>query len=129
MSHKSRMALVLVLMVIFSSVLVWVVFHPSVGLRGGLLIVGTILVLSLVPIYPLYRQLRKRGRPPSSALAILLLIGALASGLVYCVAALVLRLDANWILVLSELCRGLILASCVLFIWNGFVRQRGARRP
>src|SRR5271168_3998957 len=119
MSQKSRMALVLVSMVAFSSALVWSAFHPSPGLWRNTLVVITILILGVAPIYPLYRQLSKRA--PSSALAILFLIGAIVSGLVYCLADLVLGLDAAWVFVLSDLSRGLILASCVLFIWSGFV--------
>jgi hypothetical protein len=126
MSHKSRMVLILVLMVAFSSVLIWLAFHPSPGLWGSPLVVATILVLGIAPIHPLSRQLSKRT--PSSALAILLLIGALVSGSAYCVADLVLRLDANWVPALSGLSRGLILASCVLFIWNGFASRRGLFR-
>lgn len=127
MLHKSRVTLILVLMVAFSTILVWIGFHPYPGLWGSPLFVGTILVLGLAPIYPLYRQISKRA--PSSALAIMLLIGALVSGLVYCVAALILRLNANWVVLLSELIRGLILASCALFVWNAFVSRRRMVRP
>jgi hypothetical protein len=123
MSNKSRLAIILLGVVIFSSVLVWMAFHPtgSASLWSNPLIVGAILVLCAAPIYPLYRQLSKRA--PSSALAILLLIGALASGLMYGVADLVLHLEGPWVSRISALTTGLLLASCVMFIWNGFVNR------
>jgi hypothetical protein len=127
MSHKSRMALVLGLVAVFSSILVWIAFHPSPDRWGSPLIVGTILVFGLAPIYPLYRQVRKRTF--SSALAILLLIGGIVSGLAWWVADLALRLDTTWVAALWELSRGLILVSCVLFIWNGFASRRELPGP
>ena len=123
MSNKSRMAIILLVAVIFSSVLVWMIFHPtgSASLWRNPLVVGVILALCAAPIYPLYRQLSKRA--PSSAITILLLIGALASGLMYGMADLVLHLEGRWVSRISELTTGLILASCVMFIWNGFVNR------
>jgi hypothetical protein len=117
------MAIILLVAVIFSSVLVWMMFHPtdSASLWRNPLVVVVILALCAAPIYPLYRQLSKRA--PSSAIAILLLIGALASGLMYGVADFVLHLEGPWVFRISELSTGLIVASCLMFIWNGFHKR------
>ena len=117
------MAIILLVAVTFSSVLVWMAFHPadSASLRRNQLIVGAILVFCAAPIYPLYRQLSKRA--PSSAIAILLLIGALLAGLIYGMADLVLHLEGPWVFRISELSTGLIVASCLMFIWNGFHKR------
>ena len=123
MSHKGRLLIILLLTSSFAILLGWTAFHPNrtSGLWSNPLIVGIILILGIVPIYPLCRQLRKR--PPLSALALLLLIGAIASALVFYVADLVLHLNAPWISAVSDLSTGLIVASCLLGIWNGFMRR------
>ena len=123
MSNKTRMAIILLVAATFSSMLVWMAFYPtaSASLWRNPLLVGVILALCAAPIYPLYRQLSKRA--PSSAVAILLLIGALVSGLMYGVADLVLHFEVPWVSRISELTTGLVLASCVMFIWNGFVNR------
>ena len=65
------------------------------------------------------------GIPIASA-PMLLLIGALISGLVYLIGSLILHLDTTWVNAASTLCTGMMIASCVLLIWNGFVRKKGS---
>ena len=117
------MGIILLVAVIFSSVLIWIAFHAagSDSIWRNSLIVGVILAGCAAPIYPLYRQLSKRA--PSSAIAILLLVGALVAGLMYGVADLVLHLEGPWVFRISELSTGLIVASCLMFIWNGFANR------
>jgi hypothetical protein len=42
---------------------------------------------------------------------------------VYFIGDLVLQLETTWVFVASELSKGLIVASCLLFIWNGLRRK------
>jgi hypothetical protein len=123
MSNKSRLILILVLAVAFSALLVWMAFHPRVSARiwHNPLVITVVLILCAAPIYHLFRTLRKRT--PSSAIAALLLAGALISGVVYFIGDLVLQLETTWVFVASELSKGLIVASCLLFIWNGLRRK------
>ncbi len=123
MSYKGRAAIVLILAVAFSLVLIWMAFNQQAASSfwGNPLAIGAILILCVAPIYPLYRTLKRRSA--ISAVAILLLIGALISGLVYLIGTLVLHLEGTWVTVASTSCTGMILASCVLLIWNGFVRK------
>jgi hypothetical protein len=126
MSYKGRVALVLVLAIAFSLVLVWMVFHKQAAqsLWENPLAIGAILILCVAPIYPLYRTLRRRTA--TSAVATLLLMGALISGLAYLIGSLILRLDTTWVNAAYTLSTGMVIASCVLFIWNGFVRKKGS---
>ena|SRR5258707_8315479 len=123
MSSKQRLVGVVLLAAAFSLVLGWTAFHPrrSAAVWSNPIIILMIVILGAAPIYPLCRTLNKRTR--LSALAILLLIAGVLSGLAYLVGSLVLHVDAAWVLVASELSEGLIIASCVLVIWNGIVRK------
>ena len=126
MSYKGRVALVLVIAVAFSSILVWMAFQQQAtqSFWENPLAIGAILILCAAPIYPLYRTLKRRTA--TSAVAMLLLIGALISGLVYLIGSLILHLDTTWVNAASTLCTGMMIASCVLLIWNGFVRKKGS---
>jgi hypothetical protein len=118
MSSKGRLVLVLAAAAVFYSFLIWLAFSTH-SWKGPVVI--AIFTLGLVPIYPLYRILRKRAG--SSALAILLLMVAVICGLAYFAGDLILRTDAGWVSVASRLSESLIIGSCVLFIWNGLVRR------
>ena len=121
MSIKGRVILILAAMVTFYSVLAWLAFSPH-HLRGSAMIVA-IFILGTAPIYPLFRILGKR--PRLSTFAILLLTAALMCGLAYFAGSLILHTDTGWVSVASALSESLILASCVLFIWSGFVHRNG----
>ena len=123
MSSKQRFVGIVLLAAAFSSVLGWMAFHAKrfTVVWSNPIIILMIVILGVAPIYPLCRTLSKRTR--LSALAILLLIAGVLSGLVYLVGSLVLHIDTAWVLAASELSEGLIIASCVLVIWNGLVRK------
>jgi hypothetical protein len=123
MSSKHRLVLILVFALTFCSVLGWIAFHPTRagGLWSNPLIVGLTVVLCITPIYPLYRQLGKHA--PASRLAIALLIGALTLGLVYIIADRVLQLNGAWVSAVSDASTFLLVASCLAFIWNGFMKR------
>jgi len=124
MSAKARLILVLTVAVAFYSVLVLLAFSSGFRSRSIANIALPILfILGVAPIYPLLRTLRKR--PRLSALAILLLIAAAISGLMALTASLVLSQDVGWAPVASALSKGLFVASCLLFIWNGAIRGHG----
>jgi hypothetical protein len=121
MSHKSRFILVLVAAAIISSLLSWMAFHPA-GISGNPVIIGFILVLGIVPIYPLYLQLRKRS--VLHAVFTMLVIAVLISGVVYMIAAWIVHVDSPWVSVVSKLNSALILAACALGIWNALVKRK-----
>lgn len=124
MSAKARLILVLAGATAFYSVLVLLAFSSGFRSRSIASVALPILfILGVAPIYPLLRTLGKR--PRLSALAILLLIAAVISGLVALTASLVLSQDVGWVPEASTLSEGLFVASCVLFIWNGVVRREG----
>jgi hypothetical protein len=122
MSAKTRLILVLAATVTTYSLLTWFAFS-SHSWRGPTANVTffILFILGVAPIYPLLRSLRKR--PLLSALAILLVIAAGICGLVSLAGSLILHLDTGWIYMVSSLSKGLLIASCVLLIWNGFVRR------
>jgi hypothetical protein len=124
MSAKARLILVLAATTILYSVLLFLAF--SSGFRTGSIAnvaVPILFILGVVPIYPLLQTLRKR--PRLSALAILLLIAAVISGLASFTGSLVLSQAVGWVPVASTLSKGLFVASCMLFIWNGIVQRHG----
>src|SRR5450631_2829077 len=128
MSNKGRLILVLVLMCSFSLLLVWMAFHPQAhdSIWDNPLVIAAILDFGIAPIYPLYRSLEKR--PPGSSVPVLLLIAALISGLVCLIGNRVLHSDATWVFVTLVLFRGLMVASCLGFIWNGFAAKKPVDR-
>jgi uncharacterized protein involved in response to NO len=85
-------------------------------------VIVVILILSVAPIYPLYRVLKQRDR--FSALAMMLLICALLCGLLYFAGSLILPANALGLSVAAMLIKILIPTACVLFIWNGFMRRK-----
>ncbi len=123
MSHKSKFVATVVIAGGFFAVLTWLEFHAlsSRGWLGNSVVLVAMMILSVVPIYPLYREISKRTL--SSALAISLLIAGLVTGLVYLVVFFVFQLDQPWVLAISYVTTGLIIASSLLFIWNGLVRR------
>jgi hypothetical protein len=125
MSVKQRLLTVLFLLLSFLSLLTWMTLHPirSAGVWANRVIVVAILIFCAAPIYPLYTTLRNRAR--LSAIAFLLLIAALVLGLVYLGGSLVLHARAEWLVRIANLSKVLIIASCVLILWNGFVRKAG----
>jgi len=129
MPKQMRLVLILFLAIVCFSPPVWMLFHPSsaAGLGKSLLLASIFLVLCVAPVYPLYLQLRRR---PQSAPPMLLLIGALACAMAYGIVEFVLHLDtpfADWV---ADLGTVLIIASCLLFIWQA-VRERrnGPEQP
>lgn len=124
MSNKTKLILVLTAAAAFYLFAAAIAFHPrSVDSfwRSPIIIVA-ILFLSVAPIYSLCRILKRRDR--FSTFAILLLIGALMSGLGYFAGGLMLPRNSPWLKEAATVNESLILASCVLFIWNGFVRRK-----
>ncbi|MFZ3275923.1 MAG: hypothetical protein WA182_03385 [Candidatus Sulfotelmatobacter sp.] len=121
MSHKNRFILVLVAAAIISLLLSWMAFHPA-GIPSNPVIVGFVLILGVAPIYPLYLQLRKRSA--LHAVFIMLVIAVGISGVVYMVSAWVFHIDSPWVSVVSKLNRALILAACVLGIWNAIAKRK-----
>ena len=122
MSTKARFTLVLAATIAFYSVLVLLAL--SLDFRSGSIAnvaFPVLIILGVVPIYPLFRTLRKR--PGLSALAILLVIASVISGLASLTGSLVLSQDVGWIHVAATLSEALFIISCVLFIWNGAVRR------
>jgi hypothetical protein len=119
MSNKNRVVLTLALCSVFALLLGWLALHPrsATGLSGNTLFIAASIVLSITPIYPLYRSMREM--PPAAVLAVLLVIGALISGLIYIVGSWVLHIDARWLSALMPLNEGLIISSSALFIWVG----------
>ena len=123
MSNRSRLILVVAIAAGFYLLLTAIAFHPhspTVLSRNDLIMVA-VLILGIAPIYPLYRIMRNRERV--SALAILLLMCALVAGAVYLTGSLILGVDTAWTSTASVLSECLIVASCFLFIWNGFMRK------
>src|SRR5580704_7026915 len=102
MSAKARLILVLAATTTFYSVLVLLAFFS--GFRSGSIanvIFPILFILGVAPIYPLLRALRKR--PRLSALAILLVIASVISGLASLTGSLVLSQDVGWVPVASTL--------------------------
>lgn len=122
MSAKTRLILVLAATVTAYSLLTWFAFssHAWRG-RNANVTFFILFILGVAPIYPLFKSLRKRSL--LSALAILLVIAAVICGLASLTGSLILHLDTGWVYVASSLSDGLLIASCVLFIWNGFVQR------
>jgi len=122
MSNRNRLILVFAIAAGLY-LLMFIAFRPhsSTALSRNELIIVAILILGIAPIYPLYRIMRKRK--PVSALAILLLICALVAGLVYVTGSLLLGVETTWTSTASVLSECLIVASSLLFIWNGFMRK------
>ena len=124
LTNKTKVILVVAAAVAFYLFLGAIAFHPQLlnnFEKSPIVIVG-VAVLSIAPIYPLYRTLKHRDR--FSALAITFLICGLLTGLVYFVGSAILPENTPWVSVVAVLSRSLILASCALFVWNGFVRKR-----
>jgi hypothetical protein len=122
MSAKVRLILILAATTTFYSILI--LFAFSSGFRSGSIANVTfpiLFILGVAPIYPLLRALRKR--PRLSALAILLVIASVISGLASFTGSLVLSQDVGWVPVAAALSKALFVTSCVLFIWNGIVRR------
>jgi MFS-type transporter involved in bile tolerance (Atg22 family) len=124
LTNKTKLILVVGAAVAFNLLLGAIAFHPQSLDNFGKspIVIVAIAVLSIAPIYPLSRTLKQRDR--FSALAIMFLICGLLTGLVYFVGSATLPGNAPWVSVVAMLSRSLILASCALFIWNGFVRKR-----
>lgn len=123
MSYRNRLILVLVITAGIFLLLTFLEFHPHLSalLWRNDLIVAAAFLLGIPPIYPLYRSMRKRERV--DALAILLLLCAIISGLIYLTGTLVLGVDAVWTSTVYVLSECLFIASCLLFVWNGFIRK------
>jgi hypothetical protein len=123
MSYKNKLIAVILIAGGFFFGLAWLVFHalPSRNLWASPMVLGAITILSVVPIYPLYREISKRA--PTSALAISLLIGGLLTGLIYLTVLFVFQLDPPWVAAVSLLSRGLIIASSLLFMWNALMKR------
>lgn len=123
MSSKVRMILVLVLTCAVSLLLVWMAFHPQphASIWDNPLVIAAILGFGIAPIYPLYRSLKKR--PPGTSVPALFLIAALISALVWFIGNRIMHSDATWVFVTMVLFRGLIVASCVGFVWNGLAHR------
>jgi len=124
MSNRNRLILVVAIVAGIYLLLTLIVFHPhaSTAIWRNNLVMAAVVILGIAPIYPLYRIMRKRER--ISALAILLLMCALIAGLVYLTGSLILGVDTAWTSRASVLSECLIVASCLLFIWNGFMRSK-----
>lgn len=122
MSATTRLIVVLAAIVTAYSLLTWFAFssHSWKGPNANVAFF-ILFILGVAPIYPLFRSLKKR--PRLSALAILLVIAATICGLASLTGIMVLHLDTGWVNVAANLCEGLIIASCVLFIWNAFVQR------
>jgi hypothetical protein len=127
MSAKTRLILILAATVTLYPLLTWflISFNSRRG-HNGYLTFSIISILFVVPIYPLLRSLRKR--PPLSALAILLVIASGTCGFAGLTGIMVLHLDTGWVNVAANLCEGLMIASCVLLIWNAFVQRKRNRQ-
>lgn len=124
MSAKARLILVLAGTTTLCLVLVLLAFSSGFRTRPiANVAIPILFILGVVPIYPLLQTLRKR--PPLSALAVMLLIVAVISGLASLTGSLALSQAVKWVPVASILSRVLLVASCVLFIWNGTVRGHG----
>ena len=90
LTNKTKVILVVAAAIAFYLLLGAIAFHPQSLNNFGkspIVIVG-IAVLSIAPIYPLYRTLKQRDR--FSASAIVFLICGLLSGLVYFVGSAIL---------------------------------------
>ncbi len=127
MSAKTRLILVLAAAVTICSLLTW--FALSSHSWKGSTIRVTFFILFILgagTIYTLFRILRKR--PRLSALAILFVIVSVICGLASLAGSLFLHLDTGWVNVAANLCEGLIIASCVVFIWSGLVQRKRNRQ-
>jgi hypothetical protein len=125
MSREKRLALIVLLVVVCFSLPVWMIFHPGgTSALGSLPLASIFLVFCVVPMYPMYLQVK---RWPQYALPILLLIGALACAMAYGIAEFVLHLDGSFTHWIANIFRVLIMTTCALFIWYGF-RNRGSSR-
>jgi hypothetical protein len=125
---KGRLILVLVLVCAFSLLLVRMAIHSQAhaSIWDSPLVIAAILGFGIAPVYPLYRSLKKR--PPGSAVPVLLLIAALISGIVWFIGNRIIHIDATWVSVTWVLFRCLFVASCLGFIWNGFVQRHRSSR-
>ncbi len=122
MSHRERLALLLVVAVLVFSVPIWLVFHQSVTgtLSQHRLFVVVVLVFCITPLYPLYRRAKMH---PKAAVAPILLTGALVCIAISAVANFVFHLNAPWVGIVDDLRTGLLLSACLLFVWNGIARR------
>jgi hypothetical protein len=123
MSNRRRFFLIVLLMSMLSLISVLVVLSPNrfADSWNKPPIVAITVIFILIPIYPLFRRFRLTAG--AFALAILLLIGALISGLGYVVGDFVLHRTTGWVPILSNLSEALFLASFLTFIWNGVTRK------
>jgi hypothetical protein len=127
MSAKARLILILAAAVTIYSLLTWFALSSHSWRSPTVTVTFFILfILGTGTIYPLFRILRKR--PRLSALAILLVIVSVICGLASLAGSLFLHLDTGWVNVAANLCEGLIIASCMLFIWSGLVQRKRNRQ-
>lgn len=123
MLSRNRLIVILSAIVVFSSLLAWVAFHPHVSVKffDNRLTITILLILGIAPIYPLIRTLKKRSH--LSALAIVFLVLGVLLGLSYLAGDLILHINAKWVFTISILSNVLIIAGCLLLLLNGFVRR------
>jgi len=112
---------VLIFSVALFSSIVWLIFNPQVFARLGRhpalgFIIG---VLSLIPLYPLYRL----GRQHPKYFLPMCLLGLMAA--LNCVAAIgafSLSVEADWLDYLTDAIGALLVVSSVLMIWKSVRR-------
>jgi hypothetical protein len=123
MAGKIGMRIVLSVTALLFLILAALAFNPRIleEFWSNKFIVVLILLLGVAPLIFLPRTLKKRS--PPSAIAVLLLSGAIMTGLVYLVGNVILGMDSNWLSFASNLSTWMLIASCLLFIWSAFTSK------
>jgi|ERR1035437_746485 hypothetical protein len=115
--RRGRLALVLLVGLACFSLLTWLIFSPNIteSLGKSRVFPFGVALLSLVPLYPLYRLAKKW---PRFSVAIALLVAGLVLTLIFVIAEYALHIENEWVHDLLNVSEILFLLCSILFVWK-----------